>query len=91
MATSRYGWEHQQERAAWRPSVEAGLEDCREPVCLFELDGLGRRIQPGSPWHLCHDPSGTVVIGPGHRRCNTSEGARRMHAQRRREPRRWEL
>lgn len=91
MAGSKYGKDHQLEREAWRPAVEAGLEDCREPVCLHELDGLGRRIRPGSAWDLCHDPSGMVVIGPGHERCNRSEGARRGHAQRRRAPRRWAL
>lgn len=91
MPKAKYGWAHQQQKETWRPAVDAGHEDCREPVCLEEIDGLGRRIQPGTAWDLCHDPSGEVVIGPGHARCNRSEAAKRMHRTRAPLPRRWVL
>lgn len=91
MPPNRYGWTHQQQRAAIAPEVAAGRAWCAEPVCLFEADGLGRLIEPGSAWDLCHDPSGLVVIGPGHARCNRSEAGRRRHAQPARAPRRWAL
>lgn len=60
---------------------------CAEPVCKKPT----RVIHPGEPWHVCHDPTGTTILGPGHAACNTSEGATRGNATRRRSPRRWNL
>ncbi|WP_134740008.1 hypothetical protein [Nocardioides sp. 503] len=86
MAKPKYRWAHQQERKRWVPVVAAGEAYCAEPVCKMR----SRLIPPAwantQLWHLCHDPTGTVVIGPGHRRCNTSEGASRGNRQRGRKP-----
>lgn len=82
MAKPRYRYAHQQERKTWVPVVAAGEAYCAEPVCKMR----SRLIPPAwantQLWHLCHDPTGTVVIGPGHRRCNTSEGATRGNRMR---------
>lgn len=58
--------------------VAAGDGWCSEPRCLFR----SRWIPPGSKWHVCHDPSGTVVLGPGHAKCNLSEAAVRGNKMR---------
>jgi hypothetical protein len=42
---------------------------CVEPVCVMPT----RDIAPWMPTHICHDPTGTVILGPGHRRCNITE------------------
>lgn len=42
---------------------------CAEPVCVK----ASRDIAPWMPAHVCHDPSGTVIIGYGHRQCNITE------------------
>jgi len=86
LAKPKYRHAHQQERLKWKPVVEAGEAYCAEPVCLIERAGGSRWIAPGTPWHLCHDTTGTIWIGVGHRRCNTSEGARRGNRMRRRQP-----
>ena len=83
VSSPRYRYRHQQERKRWQLVVDAGDAYCAEPVCVMPT----RWIAPGSKWHLCHDPSGTSYIGPGHARCNTREGAargNRMRARRRR-------
>ncbi len=85
MAEPRYRYAHQQERERWRPIVAAGDAYCAEPLCLMK----SRWIPPWTPsrlWHVCHDPSGTRVIGVGHRRCNLAEAARRGNRTRRRKP-----
>ena len=82
MADPRYRYAHQQRRDALRPFVEAGEAYCVEPVCVMAT----RWIAPGSQWHLSHDPSGTVTIGPSHARCNTSEAAIRGNKMRARRP-----
>ena len=88
MGGSKYGYAHQQEREAWRPIVAAGQAVCAEPVCKIQQRGGTRAIPaewaPTQLWHVCHDPSGTLVIGVGHRACNLSEAARRGNRMRRR-------
>lgn len=81
--TRRYNWghEHRKQREFWRPVVEAGEAYCSEPVCLMP----SRWIPPWTPsrmWHVSHDPTGTVWLGPSHRRCNLAEAARRGNKQR---------
>ena len=46
---------------------------CAQPVCLHWT----RAIAPTEPVHVAHDDSGTVILGPAHARCNTSDGGRR--------------
>lgn len=65
---------------------------CVEQPCIMPT----RDIPAGSPraaWHVCHDTTGTVIVGPGHARCNTSEGATRGNRMRglALTPRRWVL
>lgn len=63
-----YGADHQAEREAWRPQVEAGTVDCWR---------CHRPIRPGTPWHLGHDDHDrTIYRGPEHERCNTSAAGR---------------
>lgn len=92
MGGSKYGWAHQQEREAWRPIVAAGQAYCAETVCLMKTRLIPPAWAPTQLWHVCHDPSGQLVIGVGHRRCNLSEAARRGNRMRRRraKPRRTE-
>lgn len=79
--------EHKAAVAHYRELVDAGDGWCAEPICLMDT----RYIPPGSKIHACHDPTGTYYIGPGHPRCNTSEGARRGHAMRKQPRRRWAI
>lgn len=78
MSKPRYRHAHQQERKRLEPSVNRGEAYCVEPVCLK----ADRWIEPGTPWDVSHDPTGQTTIGPSHRRCNRSEGARRGNRQR---------
>ena len=91
MAKPRYRYAHQQIRKRLRAIVDAGEAYCVEPVCVMP----SRWIQPGTPWDVCHDPTGTITTGPGHARCNRREGASRGNRMRRakpvRTPRRWAL
>lgn len=88
-----YGRPHQQERERWRPTVDAGLAHCAEPVCLMPE----RWIQPGAAWDLAHDREATRLTGtatyrgPAHARCNRSEGARHQAPTTVLPPRRWVL
>ena len=72
-----YDRRHKAGREALRPLVDAGEAYCTEIICLEELDGHTRWIQPGTPWHLAHDRDAGPgrYLGPAHQRCNTSEGA----------------
>lgn len=77
----QWGWPHQQQRQRWAPVVAAGDAYCAEPVCLMP----DRWIPPDSEWHLSHDPTGTITIGPSHARCNLSEAAKRGNRMRSRD------
>lgn len=70
---NRYGPTYKAIRKAWAPVVNRGEATCHEPICLMPT----RTIHPTSAWDLCHDPTGTRIIGPGHRKCNRSEAATR--------------
>ena len=51
---------------------------CNETECKHPT----RDIAPWQPAHVAHDhtdPTGQRILGPAHRRCNTSEGATRRH------------
>ena len=52
---------------------------CVEPTCLMPT----RAIAPSMPVDVCHDPTGTYITGPGHAKCNRSEGAARGNRMRR--------
>lgn len=49
--------------------------ECVQPVCLMD----SRTIAPDEPAHVAHDDSGTVILGPAHARCNTTDGGVRRH------------
>lgn len=51
---------------------------CVEPVCKMG----DRAIAPWMRASVSHDPSGTVILGPGHLRCNLSEAASRGNRMR---------
>ena len=78
MTAPKYGTSYQAIRKAWAPVVARGDATCHEPICLMPT----RAITPGSRWHLSHDPTGTVILGPSHQRCNTSEAATRGNKER---------
>lgn len=42
---------------------------CAEAVCVMD----SRSIAPWQPAHVLHYPTGLVIIGFGHRRCNITE------------------
>lgn len=70
--------EHRAARKRYGALVKAGQAHCVEPVCVM----ANRWIPPTAPWDVSHDPSGTVTLGPSHRACNRSEGARRGNQMR---------
>lgn len=73
----RYDAAHQRQRAQHLDALRAaGTGQCAEPVCTQP----DRTITPDMDLHLCHDPTGTVVLGLGHAACNLSEAARRARA-----------
>lgn len=82
MAEAKYRGTYRVTRKAWTPVVNGGEALCHEPRCLEEEAGHGRHITPGTPWHLSHDPTGTIILGPSHARCNTSEAAIRGNKDR---------
>lgn len=59
---------------------------CVEPVCLYRT----RDIAPHHKASISHDPSGTVILGDSHLKCNLSEAAKRGNRMRSK-PRRLEL
>src|SRR5690242_12033595 len=61
MSKPRYRYAHQQTRNAWRPIVAAGEAYCAEPVCKFKSRLIPPEWAGTQLWHVCHDPSGTVV------------------------------
>jgi hypothetical protein len=38
-----------------------------------------RDIAPNEPADVCHDDSGTVILGPGHSTCNRQEAGKKRH------------
>lgn len=60
-------------RRSWAGVIARGQGTCHETICLMD----SRTIAPGEPWDMCHDPTGKRLLGPGHRKCNRSEGATR--------------
>jgi len=70
--------EYRAARKQLTPEVAAGRAYCVEPVCLMG----SRWIEPGTTWDVCHDTTGAVITGPGHARCNRSEGATRGNRMR---------
>jgi hypothetical protein len=72
--------QHRAERKKWARIVAAGNAWCAETVCLM----ASRWIEPGTPWDVAHDVTGTWYLGAAHSRCNRSEAASRGNRQRRR-------
>jgi hypothetical protein len=73
----RYGTHHQTERARHMAALRAaGAGLCAEPHCVMR----SRVITPDMDLHLSHDPTGTVVLGLSHARCNRHEAAVRARA-----------
>lgn len=68
-----YGAPHQAKRREWEPYVDAGQVNCHAVICLEEVDGRTRRLNPGEPWDLGHTPDRARWTGPEHRRCNRTE------------------
>lgn len=83
--------EHRRERAKYVRQMERdGYLICQQPICLMPT----RVIRAGQPWHLGHDDSGTVYIGPVCAHCNRVDGAKRGNQRSRgfvAAPRRWAL
>lgn len=80
----RYGRAHQQERAKWKPIVEAGQANCWR---------CGRWLNPAQPWDLGHDDyDRNVYRGPECRPCNRGTAASRGNRMRAASaPRSWSL
>lgn len=72
-----YSGQHPRLRKQWQPAVDAGMVICHAVICLEERDGRTRWIQPGTPWHLGHNPERTAWTGPEHQRCNIADANRR--------------
>jgi hypothetical protein len=79
--------EYRSARQTFAAEVKAGRGWCCQPVCIM----TSRWIPPGALWDVAHDDTGTVILGPAHRRCNRRDGAIRgnqMRARRYFPPRR---
>lgn len=64
----KYGYQHRQTRAEWKPIVEAGGVLCAR---------CDKPIDPSAPWDLGHDDTGRQLYnGPEHTGCNRSAGGR---------------
>lgn len=73
-----YGTEHQQERAAWLPLVEAGDVVCRRAAAGLCVEAAPHLLLPGQPWHLGHpDAACPAPKAPEHVRCNSGAPRRR--------------
>lgn len=78
--SDRYGRDHQATRQQHLAALQlAGAGRCAERVCIHRT----RLITPDMNLHLCHDPTGTVVLGLGHADCNLHEAAVRANRRRR--------
>jgi hypothetical protein len=65
--------------SALRRAQQAGeWFTCVEPICKMP----SRDIAPWQRASISHDPSGTVILGPSHLRCNLSEAATRGNKMR---------
>src|SRR3954453_18239187 len=74
---NRYDATHAATRAAHLAALTAaGAGLCAERVCVKRT----RVITPDMELHLCHDETGTVVLGLGHAACNRHEAAVRARA-----------
>ena len=66
-------------RAAHRNAKRAQRQGewliCQQPVCLYNT----RAIPPTDDIDIAHDDTGTIVLGPAHRKCNRSDGGKRRH------------
>lgn len=60
---------------------------CHEIECVFPT----RHIYPHQKAAVCHNPEGTVILGPGHHKCNAREAAIRGNKARARRRRTWAL
>jgi hypothetical protein len=86
--SNRYGREHRAERERHMHALRtAGAGTCAERICIKRT----RRITPDMDLHLCHDETGTRVLGLGHAACNRHEAAVRANRlqQARRHPTRY--
>lgn len=76
----KYGTEHAKARKAW------AARHYPTNVCGW----CGRALGPMGPnLHLAHDPSGTVILGFWHRRCNLQEAAKRARGMQNQSRLRW--
>jgi len=74
----KYGHEHSKTRAQHVAALKrAGQGMCAEVVCLYR----SRLITPEMDLHLCHDKTGTIVLGLGHAACNLSAAGREARAR----------
>lgn len=74
--------EYRRAKAEFGAVIKRGDGWCVEPICLMP----SRYIEPSTPtrqWDVCHDITGTFITGPGHAKCNRSEGATRGNKARR--------
>jgi hypothetical protein len=82
--------EYRLAEAACKRQVIAGQAVCVEPVCLFRSRLIPPWFAEVKPrlWSVSHDTTGTIVLGPSHKRCNLSEAAIRGNKMRGRQRRR---
>lgn len=80
--------EHRAARRRYQQLQAAGeWLTCAEQPCLYPT----RDIAPHMKVDVAHNPAGTEIIGPAHRRCNRSEGATRGNRMRGKTLVRWVL
>lgn len=85
--------EYRRAEQACKQQVLAGTAVCVEPRCLFTSRLIPIWFAQVKPrlWSVSHDITGTVVLGPSHKKCNLSEAAIRGNKMRARRPRRLAL
>lgn len=85
--------EYRQAEASCKQQVTTGQAFCVEPRCLLPSRWIPPWFADVKPrlWSVSHDTTGTVVLGPSHKRCNLSEAAVRGNRMRAARRRRWAL
>lgn len=88
MPSTKYGYDHQQDRKRWQTKINHGQVICRRYG--YDCQAPNPYIQPGETWDLGHpDATCPLPLAPEHARCNRSAGAKSRYTGNRMTIREW--